>query len=160
MGVAMRMASWAITIVWWVALAVSVTFKRHEKCFERCVRKGGSMVDATHIAITGSIIIGIASYTTWWYLRIRSMVKRWAAHHEVQLLDFSILFLPSRRAAWVILGSSRNQVVVQMRVYDDKVHRIRNGLLRLGSFWWGLMNVDAVEVFWADQEESSSPNCF
>jgi hypothetical protein len=32
--------------------------------------------------------------------------------------------------------------------------------LRLGSFWWGLMNVDAVEVFWADQEESSSPNCF
>ena len=118
------------------------------------------MVDATHIAITGFIIVGIASYTTWWYWRIRSMVKRWAAHHEVQLLDFSILFLPSRRAAWVILGSSRNQVVVQVRVYDDKVHRIRNGVLRLGSFWWGLMNADAVEVFWADQEESWSPTCF
>jgi len=99
---------------------------------------------------------GIIAYTTWWFYRTRSMVKRWAEHSRLKLLDYSVMPFPPYPPIMVTLTTSRNQLIVRMRVYDDSIHRIRHGWLRLGSFWWGLMNIDAVEVFWAEHQGLSN----
>lgn len=97
------------------------------------------------------VAAGTALYTLWWLRRIRHMVGRWAERSGLRVLDYRLLWLPSsRRAAFVVLCSSRNQVVVSLRVYDPHTHRIRTGWLRLGGFWFGLINADAAEVFWAE----------
>lgn len=56
----------------------------------------------------------------------------------------------------VTLTTSKSQLIVRMRVYDKSIHRIRNDWLRLGSFWWSLMNIDAAEVFLADHQGLSN----
>jgi hypothetical protein len=79
------------------------------------------------------------------------MVGHWAARSGLRLLDYQLLWLPSsRRAALVVLCSSCNQVVVSLRVYDPQLRRIRIGWLRLGGFWFGLIDGDAAEVFWPE----------
>lgn len=99
------------------------------------------------------LLLAVAAvlYTLWWLRRIRQMVGRWAERSGLRVLDYQLLWVPSaRRAAFVVLCSSRNQVVVSLRVYDPHLHRIRTGWLRLGGFWLGLIDVDAAEVFWAE----------
>jgi hypothetical protein len=97
------------------------------------------------------VVAGVALYTRWWLRRIREMVGRWAARSGLRVLDYRVLWLPSsRRSAVLMLRSSRNQVVVSLRVYDPQLHRIRAGWLRLGGFWFGLIDADAAEVFWAE----------
>lgn len=106
------------------------------------------------------LIAGIIAYTTWWFHRTRTMVNRWAEHNGLKVLDYSIMPFPPYPPIMVTLTTSRNQLIVRMRVYDDSMHRIRTGWLRLGTFWWGLLNVDAVEVFWADHQGLSNEHGF
>ncbi|MFC5525320.1 hypothetical protein ACFPPA_06150 [Rhodanobacter ginsengisoli] len=103
---------------------------------------------------------GIIAYTTWWFHRTRTMVDRWAEHNGLKVLDYSIMPFPPYPPIMVTLTTSRNQLIVRMRVYDDSIHRIRSGWLRLGSFWWGLTNIDAVEVFWAGRDGLSDEHGF
>ncbi len=98
------------------------------------------------------MIAGIIAYTTWWFHRTRTMVNRWAEHNGLKLLDYSIMPFPPYPPIMVTLTTSRNQLIVRMRVYDDSIRRIRTGWLRLGTFWWGLTNIDAVEAFWAGHD--------
>jgi hypothetical protein len=102
------------------------------------------------------LIAGITAFTTWWFHRARTMVKRWAELNGFKLLDYRIMPFPPYPPFMVTLTTSRNQLIVRMRVYDDGIHRIRQGWLRLGSFWWGLLNSDAVEVFWAEHQGLSN----
>lgn len=102
------------------------------------------------------LIAGIIAYTTWWFHRTRTMVNRWAELNGMKLLEYSVMPFPPYPPIMVTLTTSRNQLIVRMRAYDNRIHRIRNGWLRLGGFWWGLLNIDAVEVFWADREGLSN----
>lgn len=106
------------------------------------------------------LIAGIIAYTIWWFYRTRTMVNRWAEHNRLKMLDYSVLPFPPYPPIMVALTTSRNQLIVRMRVYDDSIHRIRTGWLRLGTFWWGLLNVDAVEVFWSDHDGLSNQQGF
>ena len=106
------------------------------------------------------MIGGIIAYTTWWFYRTRTMVNRWAEQNRLRVLDYSVMPFPPYPPALVTLTTSTNQLIVRMRVYDNSIHRIRTGWLRLGTFWWGLLNVDAVEVFWADHDGLSNQHGF
>ena len=84
------------------------------------------------------------------------------AASQVHRLFFALLpdaatrmrILESRRLWFPPLGRfltiSKSQAIVRIRVYDETTQRIRHGWLRLGSFWWGVLDADAVEVRWED----------
>jgi hypothetical protein len=44
--------------------------------------------------------------------------------------------------------TSRSQVVYHVAVYDGSLKRIRSGWVRLGTYWTGAMDGDAIEVRW------------
>lgn len=101
------------------------------------------------------LIAGMIAYTTWWFHRTRTMVNRWAEHNRLKVLEYSVMPFPPYPPIMVTLTTSRNQLIVRMRVFDESTRRIRTGWLRLGTFWWGLLDVDAVEVFWADHQAAT-----
>lgn len=94
----------------------------------------------------------VAVLVVYWHLRrVREVLARWAALHHFKVLDYSRLFLPPWPPAIVLVSTSKSQVLLRVRVYDERIHRIRHGWVRLGSWWWGLLDEDAVEAFWADE---------
>ncbi len=105
-------------------------------------------------------IAGITACTTWWLCRTRTMLNRWAERNGLKLLDCSVMPFPPYPPIRVTLTSSRSQLIVRMRVHDDRIHRIRQGWQRPGSFWWGLLNIDAVEVFRAGHQGLSNEHGF
>lgn len=87
-------------------------------------------------------------YLWWWYRRRKAMIAEWAAANRFTLLEAKQSFFPPLRL-W--LTTSREQVVMRVKVYDESTHRIREGWLRLGSYWWGLFDADAIEVRWENE---------
>lgn len=92
-----------------------------------------------------------AIYLCWNIVRTRAMVAAWAELNGCKMLEWRRSWVPPLNL-WVT--SSRSQVIVSIRVYDETTHRIRSGWLRLGSFWWGLLDADAIEVQWQDPQAS------
>jgi hypothetical protein len=93
------------------------------------------------------VLVLLPLYVYWDIRRVKAMVAAWAALNRCRMLE-------SRRAWFPPLGmfltTSKYQVIVRIRVYDETTHRIRNGWLRLGSYWLGLLDANAIEVRWAD----------
>ena len=96
-------------------------------------------------------LASVVLYLSWHFAQVHRSVIRWAASRRFKLLAYHRLFLPPWPPALVIVGTWKSQVLLSIRVYDESTHRIRNGWLRLGSPWWGLLDADAAEVFWADE---------
>lgn len=106
------------------------------------------------------VIVAVIAYTTWWFYRIGSMVRRWAAQSGMRLVSYSVLPLPPYPPAMMVFKTSRGQAIVRVRVYDVELRRMRRGWLRVGSYWWGLLSGDAVEIFWADEQGPAIGRCF
>lgn len=90
----------------------------------------------------------IPPYIYWYLARTKSMLTAWAASCGFTILEAKRNYIPPWRM-W--LTTSKSQVVMHVKVYDDATHRIRSGWLRLGSYWWGVFDADAVEVQWDDE---------
>lgn len=66
------------------------------------------------------------------------------------LLRYERPWLPPWPPLSLLLGTTRSQSLMRIRIDDETAHHIRNGWLRLCTRWWGMLDLDAVEVFWAD----------
>ncbi len=117
-------------------------------------------MDATSVISWACVIAAIIAYTTWWFHRIGTMVRRWAEQSGMKLVSYSVLPLPPNPPARIVFRTSRGQAIVRVRVYDADLRRMRHGWLRVGSYWWGLLSGDAVEMFWADEQGPAGDRCF
>jgi len=79
------------------------------------------------------------------YLKARALLQSWADANSYRILH-------AKRRLLMPLGmfftTSRSQVVYHVAVYDDSLKRIRSGWVRLGAYWTGAMDGDAIEVRW------------
>ena len=48
----------------------------------------------------------------------------------------------------MLLTTSREQSIVHIKVLDPATQRVREGYLRLGSYWWGTLDFNAAEIRW------------
>lgn len=102
--------------------------------------------------LSSLLALAIIALCLYWHVtQVRESVTAWATRHRYKLLDYRRVFLPPWPPAAVVLGTRKSQVLVSVRIYDETTHRIRHGWLRLGSPWWGLLNTDAVDAYWADE---------
>ena len=91
------------------------------------------------LLLMGAIVL--ITYVTWFFLRSRSLLHRWASANGFQILDSR--FSPSGPLSWT---SSRSQTIYFVRV-RDKEGQERRGWVRCGSFWVGVFS-DKIEVRW------------
>ncbi|OOG38462.1 hypothetical protein B0E52_14045 [Rhodanobacter sp. C06] len=95
------------------------------------------------------LLIAAAIWLSWrHYANAKALLQDWAAANGLRILHAksNALWLAMPLSMW--FTTSKYQMVYRISAYDETTHRIRNGLVRLGTPIWGLMNPDAVEVFW------------
>jgi len=95
-------------------------------------------------------LLGIVLFAVWMrahHVRKNAMVAAWAAQNDYQILQAKTSWFPPLGLAW---STSKYQEKVRMRVFDRTAHRIRDGWLILGSYWFGLLDAQAIEVRWDD----------
>ena len=61
-----------------------------------------------------------------------------------------------RHAMGMWFSTSKYQVVYHVAVHDRSVKRVRSAWLRLGTYWTGSMNGDAIEVKWEHEDRTES----
>jgi hypothetical protein len=104
------------------------------------------MTSTLFIAIVIALVL-IPPYMYWYFARTKSMLATWAAANGFTVLESSRTPFPPLR---LLLTTSKQQTLMRIKIYDLSTHRIRSGWLRLGTYWWGLLNDDAIEVNWDD----------
>ncbi|MEO5830390.1 MAG: hypothetical protein ABIQ36_07450 [Rhodanobacter sp.] len=92
------------------------------------------------------ITLVLAVWLTWrHYVKARELLQAWADANGYKILHANRrLFMPWR----MYFGTSRYQVVYHVAVYDDSLKRIRSAWVRLGTYWTGSMDGDAIKVQW------------
>ncbi len=80
------------------------------------------------------------------YANARSLLQAWADVNGYKILHARqrSVFMP----LGMLLSSSNGQVVYHVKVYDASVQRVRSAWVRLGTYWTGSMDGDAVQVKW------------
>lgn len=93
------------------------------------------------------VLLGAGLGIYWQTRRVRTMLHAWADASGLKLLEY--------RRSWslfppigMLFTASRAQALMHVKVYDLSTHRIRSGWVKLGSYWFGLWDADAVEVQW------------
>lgn len=93
--------------------------------------------------------IAVAIWLSWRHYRnAKTLLQAWAQANGLRILHAKQSWGAMPLSMW--FTTSRYQMVYRISAYDETTHRIHNGLVRLGTPIWGLMNPDAVEVFWDD----------
>ncbi len=87
-------------------------------------------------------------YALWTYRRARSIMRQWLADRGMDMLHASQGFLGPPLRLW---NGSKEQYTFRIRAYDRNAHRIREGWMRVGGYWIGVLNPDAVEMYWDDE---------
>ncbi|QRP64383.1 hypothetical protein I6J77_02660 [Rhodanobacter sp. FDAARGOS 1247] len=82
------------------------------------------------------------------YVNARALLQSWADANGYKILHAKHrLFMP----LGLILASSRAQVIYHVALYDTARKRNRSAWVRLGTYWMGAMDGDAVDVQWEDE---------
>jgi hypothetical protein len=102
------------------------------------------------IVLVPAVAVAVALFGYRRLQRINALVEQWATLNRYTLLRYGVPWLPPWPPLSLLFGTTRSQSLRRIRIYDETAHHIRNGWLRLGTRWWGLLDLDAVEVFWAD----------
>ncbi|GAB3780420.1 hypothetical protein [Dyella agri] len=97
------------------------------------------------------LLIAAAIWLSWrHYQNAKALLQDWAGANKLRILQAksNAVWLSVPLSMW--FTTSRYQLIYRISAYDETTHRIRTGLVRLGTPVWGFMNRDAVEVFWDD----------
>ncbi|HWU77360.1 MAG TPA: hypothetical protein VN043_12720 [Rhodanobacter sp.] len=83
------------------------------------------------------------------YVKARELLQAWADANGYKILHASrSIFMPWR----MYFGTSKYQVVYHVAVYDASLKRIRSAWARLGTYWTGSMDGDAITVKWEHED--------
>ena len=97
------------------------------------------------LAVVGVLLIGIVSLT-WHFSRSRGMLERWAAENGYQLLSDEYRWISRGPFFWT---TGKGQTVYRVSVRDS-AGRVRNGWVKCGGFFLGLLS-DKVQVRWDEE---------
>ncbi len=97
------------------------------------------------ISLALIMLLALPLYLRWYFARRDSMLAAWATAHRLKILEARRRFFPPLNQ-W--LTSSNQQTFMNITALDLSTQRIRHGTVRLGSYWVGVWNTDAVEVTW------------
>ena len=82
------------------------------------------------------------------YVDARALLQAWADANGYRILHAKHrLFMP----LGLILTSSRAQVIYHVALYDTARKRNRAAWVRLGTYWMGAMDGDAIDVRWENE---------
>ena len=100
------------------------------------------------------VVVALACYLGYRHIaNARALLQEWADANDYKLLHASRAFV----MPWGMwFSTSMYQVVYHVAVYDRSVKRIRSAWLRLGTYWTGSMNGDAIEVKWEHEDRTES----
>lgn len=94
------------------------------------------------------LLIAAACYWAWrQYQGAQTLLADWARANGLRILSKKRGIPPL--AMW--FTTSRSQYLYHVEVLDEATHRIRRAWVKLGSYWWGVMDGDAIEVRWDDE---------
>jgi len=99
-----------------------------------------------------SLLIAGVIWGSWrHYQNARTLLRDWADANGLRILHAksNTFWLSVPLSMW--LTTSKYQMIFRISAYDESIHRIRTGLVRLGTPIWGIMNRDAVDVFWDNE---------
>jgi len=84
------------------------------------------------------------------YVKARSLLQAWANANGYKILHArrSSLLMP----LGMYFSTSKYQVIYHVAVYDEAIKRIRSAWVRLGTYWTGSMDGDAIEVKWEHED--------
>ncbi|WP_426690280.1 hypothetical protein [Rhodanobacter ginsengiterrae] len=96
-----------------------------------------------------AVVIGLACWLGYrHYVGSRELLKAWARANGYTILH-------ARRSLFMPLGmyftTSRSQVVFHVAVYDTSRKRNRSAWVRLGTYWVGSLDGDAIDVRWENE---------
>lgn len=96
------------------------------------------------------LLIGYFGYRH--YVKARSLLQAWADANGYKILHArrSNLLMP----LGMYFSTSKYQVVYHVAVFDASIRRIRSAWVRLGTYWTGSMDGDAVEVRWEHENQT------
>lgn len=96
------------------------------------------------------LLVGYLGYRH--HVKARSLLQAWADANGYQILHArrSNLLMP----LGMYFSTSKHQVVYHVAVFDASIKRIRSAWVRLGTYWTGSMDGDAVEVRWEHENQA------
>ena len=97
------------------------------------------------------LLVAAAFRLSWRHWRnAKALLQGWADANKLRILHAksNAFWLSMPLSMW--FTTSKYPIVYRISAYDEITHRIRTGLVRLGTPAWGFMNRDAVEVSWDD----------
>lgn len=108
--------------------------------------------------VVGILVVGIGlSYALSVYVYARSLVRDWASANGFQVVKWGSQALPSvgerpdvAKQMEMFALNSKNQILLRAAFYDVANHITRTAWVRIGSFWFGLLDKDAIDVMWDD----------
>jgi hypothetical protein len=98
----------------------------------------------THLFI-GLVVLVFELGAYWETRRQRAVLREWANAHGLTLLKCRA---PIFQSLAMLINTSGKQSLARVTVYDPRIRSKRSGQVRLGSYWQGLLNKDAIEVEW------------
>jgi hypothetical protein len=85
-------------------------------------------------------------------MKAKALLQEWAQTNHFRIVRARLcIFMPWR----IYFTTTKYQVVYQVSLYDESTHRIRAAWVRLGTRVWGVMDSGAVDVEWADADQTA-----
>lgn len=92
------------------------------------------------------ILMAVIIFLSWLgNLRCISSLRHWAIKNEFELVKYKQLWFGA--GPFFYKGVSRNQTVYSVTV-RDRHGNDKSGWVRVGSWWWGALFSDKVDVIW------------
>lgn len=95
--------------------------------------------------VTVLLLLALPFYLRWYLKRQQAMLETWAAAQHLKILHVHRRLFPPL-GQW--LTSSNQQSFMDITVLDLSTQRIRHARVRLGAYWMGVLDTDAVDVTW------------
>jgi hypothetical protein len=95
--------------------------------------------------VTVLLLLALPFYLRWHLKRQQAMLAAWAAAQHLKILHVHRRLFPPL-GQW--LTSSNQQSFMDITVLDLSTQRIRQARVRLGGYWMGVLDTDAIDVTW------------
>ena len=103
---------------------------------------------ANPIGLLAPVAFAGVVYWIWHqYTGAQTLLADWARANNLRILSKKHGIPPL--SLW--FTTSKSQYLYHVEVLDESTHRIRRAWVTLGSYWWGTMDGDAIDVRWDDE---------
>lgn len=92
-----------------------------------------------------AVLMGSPFYMSWYHRRVLYVVDQWSKTQGLKVISCRRVWFVPWKFIWT---SSRSKVFMRVRVWDSSAKQEREGLVRVGSYLWGIWGGVECEPFW------------